>query len=259
MLRNKSKCWNKLNKIQWKTSTFDTVIFGLSPWKNPTRENWCSRSKGFVLLSNKILSTTRVPISGSPFRENLGNRRNVRYTSLSNPRLIWIALVKPLSASVWCLHCYCVSLCGQAEELHHLSSANDQADLKLSFGLPGSETPASSYLRTESKRHRITFVWFPSGTASPLQGIVLSLSASLLLPSEMHSWSSWPASASTPLNLITESKSLSKPCPSDLILDQKLCLLTQTRKCQMLNVLNCVFHRPLTLLIFFRWPFNDQD
>ena len=83
MLRNKSKYWNKLNKIQWKTSTFDTVIFGLSPQeKNPTRENRCSRFEGFILLSSKILSTTRVPISGSPLRENLGNRRNVRYISL---------------------------------------------------------------------------------------------------------------------------------------------------------------------------------
>ena len=50
--------------------------------EKPTRENWCNRSEGFILLSSRILSTTRVPIPGSPFKENLGNRRKVRYTSL---------------------------------------------------------------------------------------------------------------------------------------------------------------------------------
>ena len=133
MLRNKSKCWKKLNKMQWKATTFDIVIFGLSPRKNPTWENQSSRSEGFILLSSRILRTTRVPISDWPFRENLDNKGNVRYTSLHSPRLIWTVLVKPLSASAGCLRCYCVSLHEQAEELRHLSFANDQADLETEF------------------------------------------------------------------------------------------------------------------------------
>ena len=46
------------------------------------QENRCSRSEGLLLLSSSILSTSRVPLTGSPNKENLGYRENVSFTSL---------------------------------------------------------------------------------------------------------------------------------------------------------------------------------
>ena len=93
----------------------------------------------------------------------------------------------------------CVSLHGQAGGTASPCSATDLADLGLDFGPPGLETPTSSYPQTVSKRHCVVSALFPVGSVSPFQKTALSLSASPLPLFEMHSWSSWPISASAPL------------------------------------------------------------
>ena len=168
--------------------------------------------------------------------------------------------MKPLSASAWCLQCNCLSLRGQTLELRHLSSANDQADQKLSFGPPSSETPASSYLWTDSRRHRVTSAWFPSGTVSPLPETALSLScidaASLWNVFLVHLTNLCFCPS---LDLITESNHLANPA---LVIFSWSKVVSSHTNSKMLNgsSVKCIFHRPLTLLlIIFRWLFNGQD
>ena len=139
--------------------------------------------------------------------------------------------------------------------------ATNPANRKLDFGPPGSETPASSYLRTDSKRHCAVSAWFPARSASPLQKTALSLSTSLLPLSEMHSWSSWPVSASAPLWIWSLNQNhLAKPILVIRFWPKVVSPHTNLKmpKCWMCSNVQCVFHRPLTLLIFFGWPFNGE-
>ena len=148
----------------------------------------------------------------------------------ANPRLIWTALVKPLSASAWCLCWNCVSLRGQALELRHLCSTTDLGWSGTGFWPSWLKNPSSQLSPDwikETLRH------FCVGSFSNCVATSENCDVSLCV-TIVYLWNALQVLLTSycfcpSLKLITESKSLSKPFPSDSIVIKKCVSLTSSK------------------------------